>query len=176
MSARKLVFRSMLCAPAVFLVVIGVHGRTIARDYEFVANDPATEAKIQAYVPYVRGCRALLSRPVDPNGDLVRRFVTQWVCGQEQGKLSDLNPISYDDVSTDGLKGQVFESRNLLAGRLSSWIVDSLQKGRVHQAVTDTILFLKLNNVAKWSDFASLYYSATEQRRGLMMLNPYAAK
>ena len=84
-----------------------------------------------------------------------------------------LAPVCYDDVSTDGNKNQIFETRNRVAGRLSADVADALQRHSIHDAVIDSILVLRLDDVAKCSDFASLYCSATEQRRALFLLRPY---
>jgi hypothetical protein len=51
MSARKLIYRAMVCAPAMFVIGIGVHARGLSDDFEFVANDARTERLQLAYVP-----------------------------------------------------------------------------------------------------------------------------
>src|SRR5690349_2313652 len=99
MSARKLVYRSMVVAPAVFLVGLGVHARAMDRDYDFVANDGATEIHIQAYVPYVRAFEALRARSSAMRPETVRTVTDRWICGWLSCKLRPLPPIAYDDTS-----------------------------------------------------------------------------
>ena len=62
MSARKLVYRFMVCSPALFLAGIGVHARGLVPTFEPLANDPKTEKQILSYVPYLRESRAFLNR------------------------------------------------------------------------------------------------------------------
>src|SRR5579862_2066161 len=173
MSARKLVYRSMLCAPGAFLIAIGIHGRTVPHNFEFVANDPLTEHRIQAYVPYISTDAAACPGRGD-GPDLARNAALKWICGAQRGDLTPLNPVSYDDTSTDGLKSEIFDVQARIASELVQSVAGSLQSHELHNAASDAALVLRLENVLKCSDFASLFRCSTQQRHTLEMLRPYA--
>ncbi len=180
----------MVCAPAIFLVGLGVHARSIADDFETVANDFRTEASIQAYVPFVRDAQAALkeeasdqrhwrhqdsdsgspvsfeqSRPTQ-----IRVVAREWLAGAQRGRLKPLTPIAYEDNSSEGLKSQIFEAQT----RMASILIDAGERdasaGDNHSAIADTALACRLSQILKHSDFVSLFDCANLQRRALIHL------
>lgn len=164
----------MVFAPALFLVGIGINARTLSTDYEFVSNDSRTECRIQAYVPYLRSAVKTLSPAHRASEDEITRIAQYWVEGAERGELRALNPIAYDDTSSDGAKGEVFDARSRIAGRLINRIPDEMT-GNLHKAVTDTVLAVRLASILKYSDFVSLFNCSTEQRRAIQHIEPYVS-
>ncbi|HVT12550.1 MAG TPA: hypothetical protein VHE55_09800 [Fimbriimonadaceae bacterium] len=172
MSARKLVYRLMVLGPAMFLIGLAVNARSIRTDFEFVANDPHTEQKIQAYVPYLRAATVTLAPKHRASADETRRIAELWVDGAQRGDLKPLTPIAYDDTSSDGAKSEIFDVRSRLVGRLLNRIPTLVESRDLHQAVDDAILAIRLDSILKYSDFVSLFNCATEQRRAIQHLEP----
>lgn len=172
MSARKLLYRLMVFAPAIFLAGIGVHARGLNNEFDIVADDPLHERQIMAYVPYLRNSPDFVVRLPRAPVSSARECARRWVQGAESGSLRPLNPIAYEDTSSDGPKSQIFEVCGRVQGRLLAGIGNSVETGDLHQATQDAILSIKLANVLKWSDFISLFNAATQQRRALRQIAP----
>ncbi len=174
MSARKLVYKLMVCAPAIFMAGLGVHARTMESDFDFVANDTATESRIQAYVPFVREAADVMpSRNPAVWSGVARSVARDWARAAEKCDLRPLHPISYDDTSSDGVKSQVFETEARIEVSLRRAVADDLQRNDLNAATADTVLILRLANVLKLSDFASMFTGAAQQRHALQVIEPY---
>lgn len=163
----------MVFAPALFLVGIGVNARSLSTDFEFVSNDSRTERHIQAYVPYLRDAEKALTPAHRASEDEITKIAREWVDGALRGDLRSLNPIAYDDTSSDGAKSEIFDVRSRIAGRLINRIPDEMAADR-HKAVTDTVLAIRLASILKYSDFISLFNCASEQRRAIQHIEPFA--
>lgn len=166
----------MVCAPALFLIGIGVHARFLQGYFDFLAADPRSEQLILAYVPYMQDSIQFASPSNRPELDEARRAANRWIAGADSGDLKPLTSIAYEDTSSDGPKSEIFEVRRRIATRLIRGIADSAKNGNLHQAVSDGVVVLKLASVMKYSDFVSLFNCATEQRRVLSLLEPYAGQ
>jgi hypothetical protein len=162
MSARKLIYRAMVCAPAMFLIGIGVHARGMTDEFDFVANDARTEKALLAYVPYIKQSQRFTR---DRSVGEARRLAGLWIKGAEEGDLKPLPPIAYDDTSSDGPKSQAFSTRAKITSRLMTETFQDVQDGNLHQAVIDGTLAIRIAEVQKYSDFISLFNCVTEQRR-----------
>lgn len=164
MSARKLIYRLMVVAPALFLIGIGVHARTMERDFERLENDPRTESHIQAYVPLLRETAAISQNDVRVRPGRLRQIAARWINGAQDGRLRALRPIAYEDTSTEGVKAQVFEVQSRLVALLTLAIDRDVQAHRLADGAQDAIAALETANTLKYSDFLSLYNCANQQR------------
>jgi hypothetical protein len=174
MSARTLVYRAMAFAPAVFLIGIGARGRTFSTDYNFVANDPCTERRIQAYVPYLRKYPSFVTSGRFGDLGLARAAAASWIEGAGRGDLKPLAPICYDDTSSDGGKSTIFEFEAKVANRLEFAITEEVKQGNYHEAATDSLLVIGMSSILKYSDFFSVYHCASEQRRVVLFIEEIA--
>src|SRR5579862_8871208 len=155
MSARKLIYRCMVFAPAVFLVGLGAHARISTTDYEFIANDYYTEQLVLAYVPYLRASSDFIGGAPNGGVEAARKAASLWISGAEKGELKPLNPIAYEDTSSEGAKSQVFETQSKITARLIRGVASEIQGGDYHSATLDVILVVKLSGTTKYSDFVS---------------------
>lgn len=168
MSARKLIYRLMVVAPALFLIGIGVHARTMERDFERLANDPRTESHIQAYAPLLLETRTVSQDDVRHRPGRLRQIAERWIDGARDGHLRPLRPIAYEDTSTEGVKAQVFEAQGRLVALLTLAIDRDLAAHRPSDAARDAITAMETANTLKYSDFLSLYNCANQQRHILI--------
>jgi hypothetical protein len=172
MSARKLIYRFMVLAPALFLAGIGVNARSISTEFDTVRNDSRSDAQIFAYVPYMRECQAPLRHDSESDLRLAMRTAKDWIAGAQEGKLKPLLPSAYEDTSSEGVKSQVFDAKSTLEGRIISGIQDKVEAGKFEEATRCTVTALELGEILKYSDFISLYNCASEQRRALLAIQP----
>jgi hypothetical protein len=167
MSARKLVYRSMVFAPAIFLVGLGVHARSLSDNFNFVANDPGRERAVLAYVPYLKKSDGFVDWTQNQSFEEARRVAKIWIEGAEQGKLKPLTPVAFEDTSSEGAKSEIFQVSSRIVTRLLQGVTRSIAAKNYHEATEDVVLAVRLANVLKHSDFISLFNNATAQRRGI---------
>lgn len=176
MSARKLIYRFMVLAPAIFLAGIGVNARSISTEFDTVCNDARTDRAILAYIPYMRELEAPYREHSESDRRRALNTANQWIAAANKGVLMPLAPIAYEDTSTEGAKSQVFEAKANLISRLSTAIGEEIDAGQYNRAAEYTARAMRLSEILKYSDFISLYNCATEQRRQLMTISPYIVK
>jgi hypothetical protein len=176
MSARKLVYRSMVFAPAIFLVGLGVHARSLSDDFNFIANDPSHESATFAYVPYLKKSGAFLDWSAERSLPEARRVAKIWIAGAEKGELKPLTPISFEDTSSEGAKSEIFEVNGRIVTSLINGVTAEVSAKKYHEATQDAVLAVKVANILKHSDFISLFNSATAQRRAIQELGPAVGK
>src|SRR5579862_220050 len=170
MSARKLLYRFMVFAPAIFLVGIGVHARTISRDFEFVESDPESERQLLAYSTYMRAETPFEGTNRKTNVGIARLVAQKWISGAEKHDLKPLSPSVYEDTSGEGAKSQIFDRASRVTQRLVDSVGESARKGDFHQATADAVLAIRFSNILKFSDFLSLFNSSNEQRVALQFI------
>lgn len=167
----------MFCAPALFMVGLGVHARTLWAEYDTPANDPMTEKAVLAYVPYLRESLPFATRgKAEPDMATTRKIANLWIFGADQKVLRPLPPVAYDDSSSDGAKSLIFETEGRICGRILNGAKDSMLRGDVHQAVQDSVTAIRLSSILKRSDFVSLFNAACMERRAVVQLRDLVAK
>jgi hypothetical protein len=163
----------MTIAPAIFLGGIGVHARAMLNGWDFVENDPKTEASILRYGQFLGQIAPGLR---EGHIESTRDAATKWVANYQNGTLPDLNPIAYDDTTSDGVKSQIFLAKSRLCALLSSHATKSLQEGNSAEGMKDLTIWIKLGDAGKFSDFISLFNGTTEQRRVIYLVEKYRNK
>jgi hypothetical protein len=167
MSARKLVYRSMVFAPAIFLIGLGVHARSLDDDFHIVANDPSHERAVLAYVPYLKKSAAFVDGSTKQSLPEARRIAKIWIEGAKSGDLKPLTPIAFEDTSSEGAKSEIFEVNGRIVTCLVTGVTGGVHKKNYHQATEDAVLAVQMAGILKHSDFISLFNSATAQRRAI---------
>lgn len=176
MTARKLVYRLMVFAPAIFLVGIGVHARGISTSYDTLANDHRTEQNILAYIPVLQASEPYASSFAKAPIERTKQIARRWIGDAEKGILNPLVPVAYEDTSSEGVKSQIFEAKGRIVRALLRDIEPSMKSGRTEDAAESAVLALKLSNVLKYSDFVSMFNCAAEQRRVMREIEPLVTK
>lgn len=161
---RITLYRLMVCAPAVLVSGIAVQSRTYDDGYLPVAMTSEQNARIEAYIPFVKEAAEAARQP-DP--DLWRGTATHWIDANRSGKLTEVFPIAFDDVSTEGAKDSIFTSKLILSRRLAHYAYSPIVREEPKQASKDLILAIQLCEVGKYSDFNSVQTSAILQRIAL---------
>lgn len=174
MTARTLVYKLMVIAPAVLVLGIGVQSRTYLDPFDRDAAPPTEQQKINAYVPVVRDTTALLARAQIAPEEL-RSMAQRWVDGAASGELAHLTPVDWEDQWQDSPKGDAFAARLELAVRLSrtSQDVNADQPGVV---VQDLLLSYRLLDVLKYSDLNSVFSASSQQRSVLNQARDWLEK
>lgn len=168
MSARKFIYRLMTIAPAIFMGGLAVHARAMFDGWEFIENDTSVEAKIQAYRPLVHQAEMTLHET--PSATELQKLASSWTESYANGKVVDLEPISYEDTSSDGVKSQIFSARSAVGNALLQDARHQIETRHLKVAVEDIRAAIRIANTGKYSDFVSIYNSSTEQRRAIYLL------
>ncbi len=154
----------MVCAPAVLVSGIAVQSRTFEDEYLPVAMTAEQNARIDAYIPYVREASEAARQP-DP--DLWRETARHWIDADHGGGLKPVFPIAFDDVSTEGAKDSIFTSKLILSRRLAHYAYSPIVREAPKLAARDLVLSIQLCEVGKYSDFNTVQTSAILQRIAL---------
>jgi hypothetical protein len=164
---RITLYRLMVCAPAVLVSGIAVQSRTFEDDYLPVKMTAEQNARIEAYIPFVKEASDAARQP-DP--DLWRATATHWIDADREGKLKEVFPIAFDDVSTEGAKDSIFTSKLILSRRLAHFAYSPIVREEPKLAAKDLVLSIQLSEVGKFSDFNTVQTSAILQRIALHSL------
>lgn len=176
MSARKLVYRFMVVAPAIFLAGIGVNARSLSTEFDTIRNDARTDRAILAYVPYMRETEAPLRHDNPADLDRALGISKKWLAAANRGELKALPPIAYEDTSTEGAKSQVFEAKSKVVFRLLSGIEETGKAGNYAKMSECATAAIRMSEILKYSDFISLFNCTTEQRRATDFTKPFLEK
>jgi hypothetical protein len=126
--------------------------------YDFVKYDSKTNAKVEAYIsPYIRANQALESYN---NGDSlyeIREIADLWIRRHDSGLLKDIEPVTEDDLTYDGFKRTILDTRDKL--------ITALVSSNSTHTTEDIVRAYKLGEIMKYSDLISVGQSTNLQIR-----------
>lgn len=165
--ARTLVHKLMVLAPLVLALCIGVQSRTSVDEYEPAGYSSEYEARLEAYIPWVREGAQLRDTT-----DLarLRTFARRWVNARRDGKLASLEPVDYGDPSNIGVKGQITSLRAELGLHLVRSAEQAQASGEHRAAISDALLAFEFAEATKYFDLTSVFNTGLEQRTALTVV------
>jgi hypothetical protein len=171
MPAKQLVFKSMVAMPALFLAALGAKARMEYDPFEFVSPTPKQNAAILAYRGVVLKSQPVtLDRGAQYHPEAVRKVAKEWIAEAKDGTLGALIPVSYDDSSREGVKGEIIQQCQSLSSILLTSAAIEANHGRYQESVDDSIVSLKLSHILKYSDYVSVLQFSLYERRALKLI------
>ncbi len=171
MPAKQLVYKAMVAMPAICLAGLGAKAQIEYDPYEFVTPTPKQNEAILAYTDVVSKSEHA-ERLAYTSGYLTatRAVGLMWVDGAKSGKLVPLVPVSYDDTSRDGIKAEITQRNQSICSSLIYNANQEKFKGDYANAVSDSLMGIRVAQVLKYSDYPSVMQAGLYERRALKVL------
>ena len=167
MTARRLVYWTLVAGPAIVLGSVAMEARWYPPAQAPPESTPAQRARIKAYGALVRLTESRLAVRHASMPEL-RDLAEGWLAEQRRGILRPLYPASPEDTIRDGPKGQIFAAKRQLANRLTAGAARNLAEP--DEAAEDLARALLVSEVVKYSDLEAAAVSAEDQRRAVAWL------
>lgn len=164
-----------LVSPALFgFAVMGQIHHT-KPPFQFVKASDEQTAHLLAYAGLVKESRNVLNWPLsERTTDAARKIAGDWLAGVQDGRLTLLRPVTYDDSVQDGPKGEVFRAASGISMVLDRWAEREAEAGDHAAAARDAWTAFQLQQSLKYCDLTSVNFSSMGQRRSLRLLTENA--
>ena len=175
MEARKLLYTSMVAAPAIFLAGIGIHARTFVDPFQFTdtTND---QARMNAYLGIVRESHDKLGYLRKADRQDVRDVAAKWIEGYHSGRLQPLVPVAYDEMVPTGAKDQIVDALSSTYRHLTRQADEEIEEGKNDIAAQDLATSIKLVQTVKFSSFAIDFRCSIWQKSALKRIGEIYSK
>lgn len=159
----------MAAAPALFLGLLAIVGRTQVNTWQFEEIGAREGAKLTAYTEVVADARIAV-RP-KTEADRVEKMAVRWIEGRRAGTLQDVLPGALSDHGDVGIKGEIVRARQDVAMRLVQDAHHDIVAGNASRAARRLALSTSVSDTLKYSGYHAMTMSAVAQMTALRSLN-----
>ena len=160
----------LVSAPLFVMATISVRARSELADFGFVAYSAAQNNAIDSYVDLVKATVNVVHPNTYSPVPEVRKMAAVWISASKAGKLGALTPVSFDDTTRDGVKGEILRANLRVAEELNDYGDEERTHGKYWKACQDAVLGAQTAEVTKYFDFASLSCAGLAQRRSIAVV------
>jgi hypothetical protein len=165
----------MFVCPLFFTGFVAFKSRTSQDPYQIPSGTPAQDARVLAYAPYVAQTQELVRGQewYLENRTQLLALCMQWDEAVRKEELKPVFPVSFEDVPEEGARNSIVRAKSQLVSFLLTDAHRQFKRGQNAQAVEESLLAMRLSESLKYSDFASVYRSANEQKRAVALLESH---
>ena len=162
----------MFACPLFFTSFVAIKARSAQDSFQIPSGTPAQDAQVLAYVPFVEQTQQLTSGEDfrSTNRMKLLALCSQWDQAVRKDVLGPVFPVSFEDTPEEGARASIMRSKSQLVSFLLADAERLFKSGQSAQAVSESLLAMRLSESLKYSDFTNVFLAANEQKRAVALL------